>query len=603
FEQAAEVFLGSNQLRELSAARIVRSKLTVLDVSDNRLSTLPDDCRLLHALHTLDLRNNDFALLPAWLGFLPVLTRLAVDGNPMRSMRRVVAADSVPSLKAFLKSRASAQETALWEAELAGLALPLPAVAPGSSSTTLSGTVPGNSGGVSSAPALTAAGDVALAVEAEAAVAACWTVVLREGVASGRVNAPSSAFPAPLRSVTLEALAGGRLGMLPRIQALCLDGQAMTSVDALPRDLFMHCPSLHELSMRGIRRLTALPHAVACHADLPLTQQHLRVLLLSDCALTPAALELLPASVSELDVSGNQLRRLPPVLPHLPLLTHLNLARNELRIPDAESEEDDNLWCPRLQVLDLRENALTRLPTSVMALPSLLQLDISYNNLSIIPPHLGMLSTLTALNIEGNPQRSIRAAITDRGAAAVIAYLRSRIPAGDENRFLVMYRDDMKAEEGGEGVDVARMATHFEQLAPFGALPTAVAAPSVYPPAHAATGSGAMLTTPHAAAGGTARSSGPPATAEHYLRMHSQPNLPQREVHSAVAGGEWPPSAPCAASFASVRRGGGAYDCMPPPLPALLPSSAPPMSALAACRADIAALQAEVDGGVGTAPH
>lgn len=50
-------------------------------------------------LKTLDVSNNDLAELPAALGYLPELHRLAVDGNPLRTVRRSLLSGGASSLK------------------------------------------------------------------------------------------------------------------------------------------------------------------------------------------------------------------------------------------------------------------------------------------------------------------------------------------------------------------------------------------------------------------------------------------------------------------------------------------------------------------------
>ena len=65
-------------------------------------------------LLTLDVSNNDLNTLPAWLGFLPSLARLAVEGNPLRSLKRSLIGPGVgaPTLKAYLRTRATPEEAA-----------------------------------------------------------------------------------------------------------------------------------------------------------------------------------------------------------------------------------------------------------------------------------------------------------------------------------------------------------------------------------------------------------------------------------------------------------------------------------------------------------
>ncbi|GLT66540.1 hypothetical protein SLA2020_388990 [Shorea laevis] len=62
-------------------------------------------------------------------------------------------------------------------------------------------------------------------------------------------------------------------------------------------------------------------------------------------------------------------------------------------------------------------------------LTSLAELDLSDNNISVLPPELGLLEpSLQVLRLDGNSLRSIRRAILDRGTKAVLNYLKDRIP-------------------------------------------------------------------------------------------------------------------------------------------------------------------------------
>lgn len=60
----------------------------------------------------------------------------------------------------------------------------------------------------------------------------------------------------------------------------------------------------------------------------------------------------------------------------------------------------------------------------------LTELVLTNNQLSNVPPQLGLMSGhLRVLSLEGNVLRTIRRAILDKGTAAVLDYLRDRIPA------------------------------------------------------------------------------------------------------------------------------------------------------------------------------
>ncbi|XP_017980552.1 PREDICTED: plant intracellular Ras-group-related LRR protein 6 [Theobroma cacao] len=83
----------------------------------------------------------------------------------------------------------------------------------------------------------------------------------------------------------------------------------------------------------------------------------------------------------------------------------------------------------QLQILDLGQNSLQSIPEGLNSLTSLTELDLSDNNISALPPELGLLEpSLQVLRLDGNPLRSIRRAILDKGTKAVLKYLKDKIP-------------------------------------------------------------------------------------------------------------------------------------------------------------------------------
>mmetsp|Transcript_7320 Transcript_7320/g.19588 ORF Transcript_7320/g.19588 Transcript_7320/m.19588 type:complete len:382 (-) Transcript_7320:444-1589(-) len=83
-----------------------------------------------------------------------------------------------------------------------------------------------------------------------------------------------------------------------------------------------------------------------------------------------------------------------------------------------------------LRVLNLSSNRISSLPADVARLAKLEELCLSNNELGNLPPQLGLLSaTLRSLTLDGNPLRSIRRPIIERGTSAVLEYLKERIPS------------------------------------------------------------------------------------------------------------------------------------------------------------------------------
>ncbi|CAK7327596.1 unnamed protein product [Dovyalis caffra] len=126
-----------------------------------------------------------------------------------------------------------------------------------------------------------------------------------------------------------------------------------------------------------------------------------------------------------LDLSGNPASLLNhPAFSSLPHLKELHLRKVQLcEIPS------DIFNLQQLQILNLSQNSLHSIPEGFKNLTSLTELDLSDNDISALPPELGLLEpSLQALRLDGNPLRSIRRTILDRGTKAVLKYLKDKIP-------------------------------------------------------------------------------------------------------------------------------------------------------------------------------
>lgn len=70
------------------------------------------------------------------------------------------------------------------------------------------------------------------------------------------------------------------------------------------------------------------------------------------------------------------------------------------------------------------------LPTCANAGCRLEELDLSNNQLTNLPPQVGLMSPhLRVLRLDGNCIRAIRRPVLERGTAAVLEWLTDRIPA------------------------------------------------------------------------------------------------------------------------------------------------------------------------------
>ncbi|KAK4576643.1 hypothetical protein RGQ29_027264 [Quercus rubra] len=129
--------------------------------------------------------------------------------------------------------------------------------------------------------------------------------------------------------------------------------------------------------------------------------------------------------VQVLDLSGNA-----SSLPEHPAFSSMShLQELYLRRMQLHEVPSDIFNLQQLRILDLSQNSLQSVSVEFQRLTSLSELGLSDNNISVLPPELGLLEpSLQALRLDGNPMRSIRRTILDRGTKAVLNYLKDKIP-------------------------------------------------------------------------------------------------------------------------------------------------------------------------------
>ena len=147
----------------------------------------------------------------------------------------------------------------------------------------------------------------------------------------------------------------------------------------------------------GENRLEALPFESL--AGMPLTELVARSNKLTG-TLIEADISSLPNLVS-LDVSSNQLARIVPPgkTIALPAAQRLTLSLNRLQaLPDVST------WTS-LATLAANENAITELPEGLTSLDRLRHVDLSSNDVRIVPPEVARMDGLVTLSLAGNPLR------------------------------------------------------------------------------------------------------------------------------------------------------------------------------------------------------
>jgi len=114
-------------------------------------------------------------------------------------------------------------------------------------------------------------------------------------------------------------------------------------------------------------------------------------------------LKLLPEQIGDLEylyglnLSGNQLMNLPDNFVKLKNLSTLDLRYNQLNYLPEKIGELGNL-----SYLDVSENLLSRLPEQFVRLKSLYYLLLEFNHLDSLPKYFGELNNLTMLNLGNN---------------------------------------------------------------------------------------------------------------------------------------------------------------------------------------------------------
>ncbi|XP_039983853.1 leucine-rich repeat-containing protein 40 [Xiphias gladius] len=101
-----ELYVGNNQIEQLETEQLAcLAAISLLELRDNKIKTLPEQITLLSTLTRLDLTNNDITTLPASLSLLPNLKVLLLEGNPLRGIRRDLLTKGTNELLKYLRGR------------------------------------------------------------------------------------------------------------------------------------------------------------------------------------------------------------------------------------------------------------------------------------------------------------------------------------------------------------------------------------------------------------------------------------------------------------------------------------------------------------------
>ncbi|NXN25689.1 LRC40 protein, partial [Nycticryphes semicollaris] len=335
-----ELHAGENQIEILNAENLKHlNSLSVLELRDNKIKSVPDEITLLQKLERLDLTNNDISRLPYTLGNLPQLKFLALEGNPLRTIRRDLLQKGTQELLKYLRSKIQDDAT--------------------------------NPGGEPPVTAMT------LPSESRINMHAITTLKLLEYSDKQAAVIPEEMFDA-------------------------VRGHPVATVNFSKNQLSEIPPRVVELKDS------------VCDVNLGFNK------------ISSVSWELcLLRKLTHLDLRNNFLTSLPEEMEALTGLQVINLSFNRFKVFPGVLYR-----ILALETILLGNNQVGSIdPLQLKGMDRLGTLDLQNNDLLQVPPELGNCESLRTLLLEGNPFRTPRAAVLARGTAALLEYLRSRIPA------------------------------------------------------------------------------------------------------------------------------------------------------------------------------
>ncbi|MEE9425687.1 MAG: leucine-rich repeat domain-containing protein [Methylococcales bacterium] len=218
------------------------------------------------------------------------------------------------------------------------------------------------------------------------------------------------------------------IGELHKLKNLSL---TLNDIDELPSSLY-HLSNLEMLDLSycytkisdDIENLTKLTELNISRNSLKkVSASILKLKNLKKLNLRETSIKELPENFSKLtelewlDLGANHFNTIPKVLADLKKLKYLEmfLCRitqipdyirdfknlKELRIDGNDIKKIQNIIFPALTSLDLNNNDLTEIPSSVMDIKSLEELDLGSNDITTIPNEIGKLVNLKSFEIGG----------------------------------------------------------------------------------------------------------------------------------------------------------------------------------------------------------
>jgi Leucine-rich repeat (LRR) protein len=360
----------------------------------------------------LDAGQNDLKDVPNILGFLPQLRSLQLDGNAIRAIRNPLLNDP-SALKNFLRKRGPPPRGEGYLHDESSEYDSVPSTTP----------IPTNNAAKSLI---------------NSALVGTFTLDLSD---KGLDSLPIEVGNELLLSNPSSGRDGDNGFVGERIHKLDVSNNKLSSLD----DWLTAVPNITSLEASK-NLIEFLPKFIG---DVPLVELLISRNKLSSSALAATLIEgtasVMAANLTYLDLSGNRLKWMPTALSKLPVLSDLILINNTITTLASESHDEgiESGWpvegFKSLENLNLADNKISELGNLPHCLatncPAMKFLSLRNNELHVIPPILGLIETLTNIDLRGNPQRGIRMNVLERKAGDILSYLRGRID--DQDRVAV----------------------------------------------------------------------------------------------------------------------------------------------------------------------
>ncbi|XP_073752646.1 leucine-rich repeat-containing protein 40 isoform X3 [Callorhinus ursinus] len=365
-----ELHVGENQIEILGPEHLKHlTSILVLDLRDNKLKSVPDEITLLQSLERLDLSNNDISSLPCSLGKLH-LKFLALEGNPLRTIRREIINKGTQEVLKYLRSKIKDDGPSQNDSVETAMTLPS---------------------------------------ESRVNVHAIITLKILDYSDKQTTLIPDEVFDAVKSNIiTSVNFSKNQLCEIPKriveLKEMVSDvNLSFNKLSFISLELCM----LQKLTFLDLRSLVSAHFLEKNQCWQRMFQKH-QVQRIDFCLYNrnnflnslPEEMESL-IRLQTINLSFNRFRILPEVLYHIPTLETILISNNQVGSVD---------------------------PQKMKAMENLITLDLQNNDLLQIPPELGNCVNLRTLLLDGNPFRVPRAAILMKGTAAVLEYLRDRIP-------------------------------------------------------------------------------------------------------------------------------------------------------------------------------